>query len=44
MSYLVAYGNGVSIRAPTDVDVLSPSVHCVGSLANYRNRRNVKIT
>ena len=41
MSYLVAYGDGVSIRAPADVDVLSPSVHCVGSLANYSNRRNV---
>lgn len=41
MSYLVAYGDGVSIRAPADVDVLSPGVHCVGSLANYSNRRNV---
>jgi len=36
-THLVAYGNGVSIWAPTDIDILTPSVHSVGSLAGYRH-------
>ena len=34
-TYLVANGNGVSIWAPADVDILSPSVHSVGGLTSY---------